>query len=70
MSRETLSDEQVEVEILRLNRDGFVQLARLEQKLKYRKRQYLYTLRSMEKRGKELAEGGMTREKMLEMYKE
>lgn len=57
-----LTDEQVETEIAVLTHSPRVALARAEQKekyrIKYRRRQYLYTLRALEKRGCELeAEG-------------
>ena len=55
-----LTDEQVEAEIARLNASEAVALARHEQRLKYRRKQVLYTLRSMEKRGRALAEMGIT----------
>lgn len=59
MARQTfLTDEMVEAEIRRLTESKYVKLARAEQRMKYRKRQYLYTLRQLEKRGKQLdAEG-------------
>ena len=55
-----LTDEQVEKEIERLTASPYVKLARAELRAKYRKRQYLYGLRNLEKHGKELAEAGMT----------
>ena len=61
-----LTDEQVEMEIARLTESSDVKLARMEQRIKYRRRQYLYQLRSFEKRGKELAEKGVTIEALLE----
>ncbi len=39
-----------------------VKLARREQRIKYRRRQQLYTLRVLEKRGKELMAQGVTME--------
>ena len=59
MARQTfLTDEMVEAEIRRLTESKYVKLARAEQRMKYRKRQYHYTLRQLEKRGKQLdAEG-------------
>lgn len=60
MSREWLTDEQVELEIARLSSTEEVQLARAEQRMKYKRRQYLYTLRALYKRGKELSEQGKT----------
>lgn len=59
-----LTDGQVEMEIQRLNESPAVLLARQEQRLKYKKRQYLYTLRCLEKRGKQLMEQGITYEMM------
>lgn len=58
--RDIFTDEQVEAEIERLSTSELVKLARSEQRAKYRRRQYMYQLRSMEKRGAELAEQGFT----------
>ena len=63
--REFLTDEQVEEEIERLNASEAVRVARAEQRRKYRRRQYLYTLRDLEKRGLKLLGVGIT-EKMFE----
>lgn len=62
MVREFLTDEEVDREIERLNESPAVLLARQEQRIKYRRRQYLYQLRSYEKRGKELQALGITYE--------
>lgn len=51
-------------EMERLSKSEYVSLARLEQRIKYRQRQRLYSLLAMEKRGKELADAGYTRENM------
>lgn len=59
-----LTDEQVESEIKCLSESPEVLLARQEQRLKYRRRQYLYTLRQLEKRGKQLMKQGITYEMM------
>jgi len=56
--KEYLSDQQVEQEISRLTESEAVRLARAEQREKYRRRQYLYQLRCLEKRGLELMEQG------------
>ena len=64
-----LTDEQVEAEIARLNASEAVALARHEQRLKYRRRQYLYQLRDYEKKGKALMAAGMTREVLDALYK-
>ncbi len=63
--REFLTDEEVEAEIERLNASEAVRVARAEQRRKYRRRQYLYTLRDLEKRGMKLLGVGIT-EKMFE----
>lgn len=55
MEKDYLTDEQVEAEIERLTHSEHVRLARCEQRAKYRRRQYLYQLRSMERRGAQLA---------------
>lgn len=54
--------QQQEMELL--NKSEYVSLARLEQRIKYRQRQRLYSLRAMEKRGKELAQAGFNRANM------
>ena len=53
MAREFLADEAVEREIKRLSETEEVRLARRELRLKYKRRQTLYTLRALEKRGRE-----------------
>ena len=58
MAKEILTDEQVESEIERLNKSPYVKLARAEQRIKYRRRQYLYQLRNFEKRGMKLEQEG------------
>lgn len=60
MSRDFLTDEAVEREIARLTATDAVKLARRELRLKYKRRQHLYTLRALEKRGKELEAAGIT----------
>ena len=62
MARDILTDEQVEAEIERLSHSENVRLARREQRIKYRRRQTLYSLRALEKRGAELAAAGITLE--------
>ena len=63
------TDEEVEAEIERLRKNEFVKLAKKEERLRYKRRQYLYTLRCYEKKGRELAASGITME-MLEHYDE
>lgn len=60
MPREFLSDADVEKEIERLSASPLVYLARQEHRIKMRRRQYLYKLRWMEKRGKQLEAQGVT----------
>ena len=64
MAKDFLTDEQVEYEIERLLQSEEVQLAKKEIRIKYKRRQYMYQLRNMEKRGKQLAEQGVTLENM------
>ena len=59
-----LTDEQVEQEMERLKEAPAVLLARQEQRIKYRRRQYLYQLRNYEKRGKQLMAEGVTYESL------
>jgi hypothetical protein len=62
MARDILTDEQVEIEIERLLHSEDVSLAKKETRIKYKRRQYMYQLRAMEKRGKELKANGITHE--------
>ena len=62
MAREEFSDEQVEEEILRLQSSPYVKLARREEAIRNRRRQYMYTLRMYEKKGKVLEAHGITME--------
>ena len=62
MARETLSDEQVELEIQRLQSSEDVKLANRYERVMKRRRKYLYWLRQAEKRGKALREAGITME--------
>lgn len=57
-----LTDDQVEQEIERLRKSEMVQLARKETRIRYQRRQVLYQLRNLEKRGRELAAAGITME--------
>lgn len=67
MRREFLTDEAVEDEISRLKNSKFVKLAKKEQAVRYRRRQYMYQLKSLEKRGKQLDADGITMEKLQNM---
>lgn len=67
MPRDFLTDEAVEREIARLTESDLVKLARKELRLKYKRRQALYQLRNLEKRGRMLAEAGITLENLEAM---
>lgn len=60
MKEKILTDAQVEQEIERLLKSPLVKLAKKDELIRYRRRQYLYKLRGYEKKGKELAEAGIT----------
>ena len=59
-----LTDEAVEKEISRLQNSPFVKLARKEERIRNRRRQYLYSLRLYEKKGQQLASQGVTMESL------
>ena len=67
--RDYLSDEEVEQEIERLLESPDVKLAKKDEYVKNRRRQYLYSLRSYEKKGKELAKAGITMRLLDSMLK-
>lgn len=67
MAREFMSDEMVEEEILRLQTSPHVKLARREEAVRNRRRQYMYQLRMYEKKGKALEAQGVTLEELEEM---
>ena len=67
MASEWLTDEEVEEEINKLQESEYVKLARKEVRLKYKRRQKLYSLRTLEKRGKHLAAEGITLETIEEL---
>ncbi len=60
MAKELMTDAEVEIEIERLKESDAVKLAQKERQYLYRRRQYMYTLRWYEKRGKELMAVGVT----------
>ena len=64
MAREFITDEQVEEEIARLQASPLVKLAKKEEAIRYRRRQYMYCLRSYEKKGRQLAAEGVTLESL------
>jgi hypothetical protein len=66
MARDVFTDLQVEQEIQRLLNSPHVKLAKKEEAIRNRRRQYMYCLRSYEKRGKALEAQGVTIESLLE----
>jgi hypothetical protein len=58
--KEFPTDEAVEEEIARLQNSPYVKLARKEERIRNRRRQYMYALRRYEKRGQQLEEEGIT----------
>lgn len=69
-SKQHMSDEEVEAEISRLQASPQVKLARREKTVRYRRRQYMYTLRWYEKRGKQLEADGITMDVLNRMADE
>ena len=62
MAKDFLTDEQVELEIEKLKQSPYVKLARKDARIKYKRRQVLYNLRDLEKKGKALSKAGITME--------
>ena len=69
MAKEHLTDEQVETEIAMLLESPNVKLAKKDEYVRNRRRQYLYSLRCYEKKGKELAKMGITMRLLDSMLK-
>lgn len=67
MARDFLTDEAVEEEILRLQTSPYVKLARREEAIRNRRRQYMYQLRMYEKKGIALESQGVTLEELEEI---
>lgn len=67
MAKEHIPDEMVDEEILRLQNSPHVKLARREEAIRMRKRQYMYNLRCYENRGKYLEAQGITLESLDDM---
>lgn len=68
--KDWLTDEQVELEIQRLKQTPEVKLAKKDEQIRYRRRQYLYCLRQYEKKGKALMDAGITMEMLEKMDNE
>lgn len=67
MAKEYIPDEMLDEEILRLQNSPHVKLARREENIRNRKRNYMYQLRMYEKKGKALEAQGITLESLDEM---
>ena len=67
--KDILTDEEVEREIERLKNSKYVKLAKKEEYVRTRRRQYLYALRTYYKKGEELARAGITIEGLDAMLK-
>ena len=65
-----LTDEAVEEEIARLQASPYVRLAKKEEAIRNRRRQYMYCLRVYEKKGRQLADEGVTMESLAELASE
>lgn len=70
MAREIMTDDQVEREIARLQDSPYVKLANKERRVRQRRRMYLYGLRQLEKKGRELEASGFTMENLDQMLYE
>ena len=68
--KQKMTDEMVEEEIARLQQSHYVKLARKEERIRNARRQYMYTLRMWEKKGKALAMEGVTMDTLASMSRE
>lgn len=59
-----MDDAAVEAEIARLQNSPHVKLAKKEERIRYRRRQLMYTLRMYEKKWKQLEAAGITMESL------
>lgn len=67
MARDYMTDEQVAEEVERLKDSDYVRLAQKEIRLKSKRRKWMYQLRWLEKRGKQLESQGITIENIDRM---
>lgn len=68
MPKDIITDDQVEREIARLLESPYVRLAKREEQIRQRRRRYMYDLRYLEKKGRALAEAGLTLEMLDDGY--
>ena len=66
MSKDIMTDEQIEQEITRLKESELVKLAKKEMQIKQRRKKYMWDLRYYERRGRQLAAEGYTLENIAE----
>ena len=69
MARKVMTDYEVEQEIARLKASPLVALGKQEQRLIYKRRQYMYNLQWLERRGRELSELGVSMENIEDQIK-
>lgn len=67
MPKVFLTDEMVDEEIERLLNSPHVKLAKREEQIRNARRQYMYQLRSYEKKGKQLEADGITIESLEDL---
>lgn len=60
MPKEYITDDQVEREIARLLESPYVKLAKREEQIRQRRRRYMYDLRCLEKKGRQLEAEGVS----------
>ena len=68
--KQKMTDEMVEEEIARLQQSHYVKLARKADQVRNARRNYMYTLRMWEKKGKQLAADGITMDTLANMSSE
>lgn len=68
MPKDIITDDQVEREIARLLESPYVRLAKREEQIRQRRRRYMYDLRCLEKKGRALADAGLTLEMLDDGY--
>lgn len=66
MMRKALTDREVEIEIERLRNSPLAALGRKEEQIRYKRRQLMYNLRTLERKGQLLVDAGITLEMMNE----
>lgn len=70
MKKPIMDDVEVEEEITRLLSSDYVKLAKMEERFRAKRRNYMYQLRSLERKGQVLADRGFTLENIAEQMLE